>query len=90
MTRIARVIAILANAGILVALAIAGIVDPPRSRDIEFGAALGVTATVLFLLLNIYVALARRDAVTFDETLLGLWIRTKKQKLRKELEGDQG
>ncbi len=86
MMRIARIIAVLANAGILVALAIAGITDPPR--HIEFRGFLALAVFILVLLLNIYVALARRDPVTFDETLLGLWIRTKKQKLRKELEGD--
>ena len=57
------------------ALAIAGIVDPPRG--IKMAGAPLVTAFVLFLLLNIYVALARRDAETFDESLFGLRIRTK-------------
>ena len=88
-SRIARAVAIFANAGILVALAFAGIVDPSRSRDVELGAFLAVTVLVLFLLLNIYIALARRDAGAFDETLIGLWIRTKKQKLRRELGEDE-
>ena len=47
-----------------------------------------LSGVALFLLLNIYVALARRDVVAFDETLVGLWIRTKKQKLRRELTDD--
>ncbi|MCY3874263.1 MAG: hypothetical protein OXF88_08220 [Rhodobacteraceae bacterium] len=71
----------------MVALAITGIVGPPC--DIEMAGALLVTAFVLFLLLDIYVAFARRDAATFDETLLGLWIRTKKWKLRRELDDDE-
>ena len=74
---------LLANGTAAVILVLA-VYDAQRIRIEEM---LIVCAVMLYILLNAYfVVLARPSDSHADNTLLGLWIQTKKAKLRRELE----
>ena len=85
--KIAFAVALLVNGGALAVVVILFAAEPPRMRDP--GDYLLGAALFAGLSLNVYVCLVAWSAgkeSLFGESLLGLWIRTKKQKLRRELD----
>ena len=81
---IARWIVIVASTVAIFGLGRVLIDDPPHYwEDV-----MEIIGLMCFFILNLYVCITRYEREENEESLFGLWIRTKKQKLRRELKDE--